>query len=142
LTASPPVAGTVFRYAYLWAREADEGFEEGLKSRPAVVIAVAISEREVVALAITHTAPADKSEAVEIPSTVKRSLHLDSERSWIVVSEANIFKWPGPDIRMIPGADPPTAIFGRIPPALLQRVARALLSSRKRQRLRLVQRTA
>ena len=132
----------MFKYAYLWAREAAAGLEEGSKDRPALVVAVAVNEREVVALGITHIAPANPAEAVEVPAAVKRTLGLDDKRSWVVVTEANIFKWPGPDIRPIRGSDPPTAIFGQIPAALLQRIARALLAIRKRQRLRIVQRTS
>ena len=33
------------------------------------------------------------------PDTVKRRLELDDERSWIVLTEANRFIWPGPDLR-------------------------------------------
>jgi uncharacterized protein YifN (PemK superfamily) len=44
---------------------------------------------------VTHAAPHDRSEAVEIPANVKRQLSLDPERSWIMLTELNRFIWPG-----------------------------------------------
>jgi len=32
-------------------------------------------------------------------------LKLDAARSWIVTSEVNVFRWPGPDIRPIDPRD-------------------------------------
>jgi len=37
--------------------------------------------------------------AVEISHETKRRLGLDDDRSWIVLTEANRFAWPGPDLR-------------------------------------------
>src|SRR5271157_462561 len=42
-------------------------------------------------------------ETVEIPGVTKSRLGLDDGRSWIVVSEANRFCWPGVDLQPIPG---------------------------------------
>jgi len=39
-----------------------------------------------------------------------------------VVSEANDFRWPGPDLRPIPGGEPSTIVYGVLPPALFQAV--------------------
>ena len=136
-----PKTGTIFRYAYLWADEAESGLEEGKKDRPALVVAVAISQTHVVALAITHTKPNSTEDAISLPMSVKRQLGLDDTPSWIVLTEANVFAWPGPDIRNIPGTEPPTSIYGRIPNSLLQTAAQRILENRKRQRMRIVSRT-
>jgi hypothetical protein len=38
------------------------------------------------------------SVAVEIPLRVKEHLRLDSERSWVILNEVNVFTWPGFDL--------------------------------------------
>ena len=104
-----PRPGLVIRYAYLWRREARAGQEEGAKDRPcAVVLAHKNEEGEVrvYVLPVTHSPPAGDTEAVAMPAPVKRRLGLDDEHSWIVLSEANLFTWPGPDLRFVPGKDP------------------------------------
>jgi hypothetical protein len=98
----------VIRYSYLWKREADSGRQDGTKDRPcAIVIAVndADGERQVIALPITHAPPSNPQDAIEIPAVTKQRLGLDFERSWIMLTEANEFVWPGPDLRPIPGRD-------------------------------------
>ncbi len=45
--------------------------------------------------------PHDPNVAVEIPLRVKEHLGLDSERSWVILEEVNIFTWPGFDLRPI-----------------------------------------
>jgi hypothetical protein len=75
-------------------------------------------------LPVTHTAPDNPTDAVEIPQPVKDRLGLDDDRSWIVLTESNRFVWPGPDIR-------PTATesgyYGAIPPALFDKVKRRFI---------------
>jgi hypothetical protein len=117
----------VVRYDYLWLNEHRQGREEGRKSRPAAVIIVLDDDPKsplVTVLPITHTAPADPAAAIEIPPPTKRRLGLDDERSWIVVSEANDFRWPGPDLRPLPGRDASTVVYGMLPPALFELVRR------------------
>jgi len=97
-----PVPGLVIRYAYLWRSEHRRGLEEGVKDRPRVIILSAIShdgEEVVTVLPVTHTPPSNDADALEIPAATKRRLGLDDERSRIVVTEANEFVWPGPDLR-------------------------------------------
>ena len=53
---------------------------------------------------------------------VRRAAGLDTERSWIVLSEFNEFLWPGFDLRFIPGANPPTAAYGFLPPGFFGKV--------------------
>jgi hypothetical protein len=40
----------------------------------------------------------------------KRRLGLDAEQSWIMITEANGFVWPGPDLRPVPGRDGSTSL--------------------------------
>ncbi|MBG0792518.1 plasmid maintenance toxin (PemK-like) [Methylocystis sp. H62] len=123
--------GHVFRYAYLWDRESREGWEEGEKDRPCLVLAlVAIDEdgvRAVRVLPITHARPADLNEAIEIPPRVKQRLGLDDERSWIVLSESNRFVWPGPDLRPTL-SESVDGYYGPLPPALFEAVKRGFVA--------------
>jgi hypothetical protein len=108
----------VIRYSYLWKREQEEGREEGIKDRPCAVIVALRNESGndvVLVLPVTHLQPADIAEAIEIPAETKRRLRLDSQRSWIVISEANEFIWPGPDLRPVPGRDVSTIDYGALP---------------------------
>lgn len=144
MTLAGPERGSVIRYAYLWADESAEGREEGQKDRPTLVLALAVRELDalhVLVLAITHTPPAAADEAVPFPQDLKRRIGLDDAPSWIVTTEANAFIWPGPDIRPVPGRQPSTVIYGRVPQGLLRQVARSYLANRERQRSSLVRRT-
>jgi hypothetical protein len=140
-----PKAGSVIRYAYLWADKARRGGTEGSKDRPVLVIAIAVLDIDgasnIVVLAVTHARPIKPGDAVELPRAVKRELGLDDARSWIVTTEANAFRWPGPDIRPIPGREIATSIYGRIPPALLKRVAQSYIANIRAGRARAVSRT-
>lgn len=140
-----PLRGAVIRYAYLWADENRRGQEEGRKDRPAVVLALSVRDAEgatnVLVVAVTHTPPSDFDDAVPFPPDAKRRIGLDDAPAWIVTTEANAFVWPGPDVRPVPGRTPRTVLYGRIPDALLQRVARSYLLNRQKQRSRLVQRS-
>jgi len=102
----------------LWEAEHRKGQEEGLKDRPcAVVLVVTDSDGEdvVVVLPITHSPPADPADAIELPPGTKRRLQLDDERSWIVLTEANRFTWPGPDLRPTRRGDPASVVYGLLP---------------------------
>ena len=77
-----PHPGLVIRYAYLWDREVRTGQEEGTKDRPCTVILAVRDEdgdTRVYVVPITHAAPCDGTEAVELPPAVKR--HLGSMRN-------------------------------------------------------------
>jgi mRNA-degrading endonuclease toxin of MazEF toxin-antitoxin module len=136
-----PQPGDVLSFAYLWAREADTGQEEGLKDRPVVVV-LAIEETgnrpRVLVAPVTHSAPDDAGIAIEMPANVKRDLGLDRERSWIVTSEVNSFRWPGPDVRVLYDGTP---FYGAIPDWLFLRVRESVGTSAKRQKMRVTQRT-
>lgn len=143
---APPERGSVIRYAYLWADEHRRGREEAHKDRPALVLALSVrddsGQTEVLVVAITHRPPVDATDAVALPLAVKRRLKLDEDASWIVTTEANAFVWPGPDVRPIPGRNPPGVVYGRVPEDLLRDVARSFLANRKRQRAQMVSRTS
>jgi hypothetical protein len=114
-----PQPGLVIRYSYLWRRESQVGREEGAKDRPCALVAALQDdegETRVYVLPISHDRPTEQSEGVELPARVKAHLGLDDERSWVHVNEANVFRWPGPDLRIVPGKGPETLAYGFLPP--------------------------
>lgn len=138
-----PVPGLVIRYAYLWVDEHAAGQEEGRKDRPvAVVLAVTSAPgiTRVVVAPITHTPPSGQ-DAVEIPPDTKRRLGLDDDRSWVVLEEVNIFSWPGPDIRPVPGKDPATVAYGLLPASLTRTIRDRITALQAARALKPVPRT-
>jgi hypothetical protein len=131
-----PRPGLVIRYSYLWESEARQGREEGVKDRPCAIILVVLREGEhpiVRVLPITHSPPGDSADALEIPAPTMERLGLDSDRSWVVITESNDFIWPGPDLRPVPGGDAGTVAYGYLPPGFM-RVLRERLERRRRER--------
>lgn len=126
-----PHPGLVIRYAYLWSHEAEAGQEEGVKDRPCAVLLTVegrAAKTSVVVLPVTHSPPNDPTEAVEILAAVKLRLGLDAARSWIILTEVNHFRWPGPDLRPAVGGDLSTAAFGSLPGDLYRRMRDAWLA--------------
>jgi hypothetical protein len=80
-----PKPGAVFHYAYLWHREFVAGQIEARKDRPALALAVAVSQRDgrthVMALPITHSKPTDPDHGVLLPPSAKLALGLDEAPS-------------------------------------------------------------
>jgi hypothetical protein len=138
-----PVPGLVIRYSYLWNREHIQGLEEGRKDRPCAVVAAIRSEAgggtRVLVLPVTHRAPTDASQAVEIPAQVKRRLGLDDAPSWVAVTEWNEFLWPGPDLRLVQGKG--DATYGMLPPGLFSAIREAFLKLAKNKAATQVRRT-
>jgi hypothetical protein len=103
---------------------------------------VALQDEEgatwVYALPITHALPADAGNAIEIPAVVKARLGLDGERSWVVVDEANVFAWPGPDLRMLPGQGAESSAYGFLPPGFFRVVRDRFLAADSRKKAALV----
>ncbi len=128
-TIPTPEAGLVINYAYLWRRERLIGQDEGRKDRPSVIVLAVERGAEgasmVTVLPITHRAPEQPGEAVEIPLPVKRHLGLDDSTSWIVVTEGNTFVWPGYDLRTRVRRD--SYDYGFLPPRLFDQVLAAFL---------------
>jgi hypothetical protein len=120
--------GLVVSYSYLWSDEAEQGLVEGKKDRPcAIILAIEdpapdIAPQKQVAVApITHSPPNDMTVAVEIPLRVKEHLGLDSERSWVILNEVNVFRWPGFDLRPIKSGGG-RVDYGFLPPKLFDRL--------------------
>lgn len=133
-----PVPGLVIRYSYLWNSEHAAGREEGVKDRPCAIV-LATPSRSVIVLPVTHSPP--DSAAIEIPHAVKRRLGLDHERSWIVLAEANLFAWPGPDLRPAINGDPSSVVYGLLPRNFFRAVRDEFVDGVRARNLRVVRRT-
>ncbi|WP_026871847.1 hypothetical protein [Inquilinus limosus] len=144
MTWPTPAPGLVIRYAYLWEEAARAGREEGEKDRPCAVLLVHREEDgriRVYALPITHSAPAEPGDGIEIPTVVKEHLGLDDARSWVILTEANVFYWPGPDLRFPREKGPAGAAYGFLPPKLFRTIRDRFLELRKQRRAQLVSRS-
>lgn len=145
MTLPKPEPGLVIRYTYLWSREHERGREEGRKDRPCVIILAVTMEdgnaERVLVVPVTSSRPADPTEAMEIPPAIKKSLGLDADQSWIIVSESNDFIWPGPDLRRV--GDRPTGPFGYgfLPPRFFAELRRRFAEMERARRSRRVPRT-
>jgi hypothetical protein len=130
-----PELGLVISYSYLWRDEAEQGQVEGRKNRPCAIVLLvhqAEGHAPVVTVApITHRAPRDPIVALEIPFAVKRHLGLDSERSWIILDDFNVFTWPGYDLRPIAGETDRYA-FGLLPPQFFELITSKFAQLRRR----------
>ncbi len=139
-----PEPGLVIRYSYLWAREHDEGREEGVKDRPCAIILATVDregETQVVVVPVTLSAPDHPAAALELPQAIKKLLGLDSERSWVVVSESNLFEWPGPDLRRVGDRDDSSVAYGYLPPRFFAELQRRFIALETAARSRRVPRT-
>ena len=139
-----PYKGQVIRYSYLWNGEHRLGHEDGRKDRPcAVILAVESADEEtyVTVAPITRTPPNNPDRAVELPGQPKQRLGLDHEQSWVIVDEANYFEWPGPDIRPIPGSNPPRYEYGPLPPGLYKKIVSKMKLMAQLLKLKKVRRT-
>jgi len=135
LALPEPVAGMVIRYSYLWEIDHRRGAEEGEKDRPCAIVLVADKGEDgtfATVLPITHRPPGRGDKAIEIPAATEKRLKLDDERSWIVLTEANRFHWPGPDLRRANPRDPGSFVFGQLPYALFVMIRDGFLGARDR----------
>jgi hypothetical protein len=141
-----PLPAQVIRYSYLWHQEYLRGQEEGVKDRPCAVVLVCRNENAsdiVTVLPITHSPPAlsEAKYAIEIPADTKRRLGLDEARSWILLTEANRFTWPGPDLRPDRNGDASSVVYGLLPERLFERVRKTFVAVVKAQKTRSLPRT-
>jgi hypothetical protein len=139
-----PQPGLVIRYSFLWREAAARGREDGDKDRPCAVVMTTTDDQGdtvVVVLPITHAPPRHEDLAVEIPAATKRRLGLDDERSWIVVTDANRFIWPGPDLRPRLAGDAASVAYGLLPAALFRQVRDKLARAIETRLARAVTRT-
>jgi hypothetical protein len=107
---------------------------DAIATFPTTATAVGVSaapqgERVITGLPITHAPPADPDLAVEIPPTTKRRLGLDDERSWVVLSGANRFVWPGPDLRPARRGDAVSIAYGVLPYALFETIRQRFVAA-------------
>jgi hypothetical protein len=121
-----PEAGLVISYSYLWKEERGTGASRGEQgSAVCHVLAVdhldpkADGRKQVAVAPITHSPPHDPTVAVEIPLCVKQHLGLDSERSWVILKEVNVFTRPGFDLRPIKKGES-RVDYGLLPPKLFE----------------------
>ena len=73
---------------------------------------------------------------MELPHSVKNHLGLDSDRSWIVYSESNFFRWPGPDLRPTSSEPDASVAYGFLPPKLFTELRRRILELEAAARVR------
>jgi mRNA-degrading endonuclease toxin of MazEF toxin-antitoxin module len=134
-----PFPGLVIHYSYLWHDEHRRGLEEGVKDRPCVIVSASpapATDILVNLVPITHRAPGDAADAVELSLPIKRHLGMDDDRSWIMVTEVNRFRWPGPDLRPIPGKATGNFTYGVVPPKLLAKIKAGILDAAGNRSLR------
>jgi hypothetical protein len=139
-----PEAGLIIRYSYLWLREHQEGREEGTKDRPCAIVLAARDyngDTQVLVVPVTHSPPVDDNAALELPPAIKQHLGLDGARSWVVVSESNLFDWPGPDLRRIGDRDDSSVAYGFLPPRWFSELKRRFLALEHSARSKRVRRT-
>jgi hypothetical protein len=139
-----PLPGLVIRYSYLWASEYVRGQEEGVKDRPCAVIlasANAAGGQIVTVLPISHAPPSNPLLAVEIPAATKRRLGLGADRSWAVLTEANCFLRPGPDLRPSHPGDVASVAYGLLPYRMFEDIRLKFIAALKASAARTVQRT-
>ena len=89
----------------------------------------------------THAPPPDPFFALEIPHVTKQRLGLDAERSWVMLSEANRFIWPGPDLRPLRGGDLASVACGQLPYKFAEEIRLRFVAHLKARRAHVVGRT-
>jgi hypothetical protein len=95
----------------------------------------------VTVLPITHSQPTDLQLAIEIPHATKRRLGLDDARSSVMLTEANRFVWPGPDLLQSTPGDSSTVAHGLLPNALFAKIRLTFIGALKARIARTVPRT-
>ncbi len=83
-------------------------------------------EQEVIA-PFTPRQPQRPEDAIEILPATRQRLDVDSERSWIVITEADEFSRPGLRLRAAFGRDDTTTVHGALPPKLFIHVRNRVL---------------
>ena len=129
-----PEVGLVISYSYLWSDEAAAGHVDGRKARPcAIVLAVRHDEEQppsVAVIPITHSRHSNPESAIEIPRRVAEHLGLDSDASWVVLEDVNVFTWPGYDLRQISG-QAGRYDYGLLPPRFFESIIKRFVELRK-----------
>ena len=121
-TTDVPKIGHVLRYVYLFTEEAAKGRDEGVKER---FVVVGVEGRRYRVAALT-TKGEGRSDTVALPAPVLHAAGVSAD-SRVIVTEYNVFTWPGFDIR--PLAQNAGYIAGRLTPGFTARIIDALLSA-------------
>ena len=128
----------------MWAHEAARGEEDGRKHRPVVVViarAEVDGQTELLVVPVTTQPPTRAGDGFEIPTRIKTHLGLDAARCWIMVTELNRFRWPGPDIRPIEHGEERTPYYGFIPQPLFDAVLAAVIARAEGTRVKVTRRS-
>lgn len=119
-----PKIGDVLHYVYLFTHEHEAGRDDGIKTRPMVVVAT--RGQRVFTVAIT-TKGDRKTGVLAIPDKVADIAGLARGTS-VVVDQYNHFTWLGYDIR--PVTSEPSYVAGRMPPGFTNTIISTLLDGR------------
>ena len=135
-----PEVGLVIRHIYLWRDEQKRGQIEGRKARPCLIIPTRLNEHgeiEVYICPVTHTQPENSNQSIEISLATKQRLKLDNQRSWIIISEVNLFKWKGPDVRKTEAGE---FAYGYLPHRLIRVAINQVIHNARKHSLDIVER--
>ena len=119
--SAPPRIGDILHYVYLFERERALR-DEGIKTRPVVVIDVEPATNCVAVVPVTTKGDA-ASGALPLPAEVAAAAGL-ARNSSVLVSEYNMFTWLGFDIRPVVNG----WIAGRLPPGFTAKLRNAAIS--------------
>lgn len=108
--------GHILSYVYLFRKEAAQGNDEGVKTRPVVVLHVDKDAGRVHVLAVT-TKGERYPGTVPLPAEVATAANL-SPQSSVLVTEYNHFRWLGFDIRPVANG----YVAGRLPPGFTAKI--------------------
>lgn len=120
-----PKVGDILHYVYLFTHEQQSGRDEGVKTRPVMVLAT--RAQRVFTVAIT-TKGDKQGSALPIPDAVADAAGLARGTS-VVIDQYNHFTWIGYDIR--PVSPEPSYVAGRMPPGFTNTVISSLGSNAK-----------
>jgi hypothetical protein len=165
-TIPDAVPGLVFRYLYLRLWQWKKGIEVG-KERPCCILIPLkpgdvldggdvvdegsrqgrrryVAEKDdVVILLIQSDPPGEDQIGLELTRADKQYVGLPADApSYVIVSEANIDKWPNPDIRPIPGHPKSFAYGHPLPGPAMSRITRAFLTVCRMKKMRALVRTS
>jgi hypothetical protein len=158
----PPVPGLVFRYGYLRIRQYEQGETAG-KERPCCILfplqrghsivgyPLHVEEKrsptnqyvaddgEVLILLIQSDRPAADQLGLELTLEEKRYVGLpDDAPSYVIVSEANIDRWPNGDMYLLPGKSNSFVYQRTLSGPMLSRVTAAFLHVQKLRKVRML----
>jgi hypothetical protein len=98
-------------------------------------------DTRVIVAPVTHRPPDRNIDGVAISPRVKRRLGLDHHSSWIIATEVNDFRWPGPDIRSVPSSEMAPFAYGFLPEDLFEELRTKINRIAAEQGLGIVPRT-